>query len=104
MERFVNKPLIYWLVNILLIGPLILLWAGVAYWFGFASGVIMKTVFPPILAPVLLTSVLLSGLTWTALHLRHSPKEKQVRLRVDLLLLAFIVFSILMVVGQMMNI
>ena len=54
MNRITNSPITYWLVQSLLVGPLVVLWAGVAYWFGFSSGVLLKFVFPPMAVPMFL--------------------------------------------------
>lgn len=54
MSRISNSSLIYWLVQSFLVGPLVVLWAGVAYWFGFSSGVILRFVFPPMAVPLVL--------------------------------------------------
>ncbi len=99
-----TRPKIYRMIQIVLVGPLVVLWGGVAYWFGFGSEAILKTVFPPLMAPVLLTATIASALLWTMLHLKNTPTAKQVSWRVDIFLCLFILFSMLVVVGQMMRV
>src|SRR5215813_9926812 len=71
-----NRPVIYWGVHAVLTGPLVLLWAGVAYWFGFGSGAILKTVFPPMAAPLALFALTTAAFGWTAIHSKNlSPDD-----------------------------
>src|SRR5687768_6591611 len=98
-----SKPHFYWSVHLLLIGPLVALWAGVAYWFGFSSGVILKMVFPPMSVPLLLLVFPLAALGWTLLHLKRTPPEKQLVWGADIVICIFIAFSMLIVAGQIVS-
>jgi hypothetical protein len=100
MMSITNKPAIYWGVQAALIGPLIILWCGVAYWFGFASEILMRTVFPRRLAPLLLLTALGGALVWTGLHLKSTPAEERRARTVDIWIIVFILFSIFLLAGQ----
>ena len=100
MARLINSPITYWLIQSLLIGPLVLLWAGVAYWFGFSSGVILRFVFPPMAVPLFLLIFPIAGFVWTALHFRKTPRERQLARGADIMVCVFLLFSIFIVAGQ----
>ena len=97
-----NHPKIYRLIQIVLVGPIVGLWGGVAYWFGFGSEAILKTVFPPMLVPILLTVTIVTAFFWTMLHLRSTSGDKQITLRLDTVLCLLILFSMIVVLGQVM--
>ncbi|MEP6847892.1 MAG: hypothetical protein ABI999_03485 [Acidobacteriota bacterium] len=98
-----NGSYFYWGVHALLTGPLILLWAGVAYWFGFGSGAILKTVFPPMSAPLGLFALITAAFGWTAVHSRNIPPEDKLARGVDHLLCMFLGLSMFIVAGQVMS-
>jgi hypothetical protein len=100
MNRFFNSPVTYWFVQTLLIGPLVLLWAGVAYWFGFSSGVLLKFVFPPMAVPMFLLVFPVAGFLWTVRHFARTPRERQLARGADVVVCMFLLFSILIVAGQ----
>ena len=99
-----ENPKFYWTIQLFLIGPLILLWGGVAYWFGFGSEVIMRLVFPKLMAPTLLLVILSGAFIWTLLHLRNTPPERQMAWAIDLFLCGFILFSLFLLAGQIMSV
>jgi hypothetical protein len=103
MAHIVNSNAAYWAVQLFLIGPLVLLWGGVAYWFGFSSGVILKMVFPPMFVPLVLLFFPLVAFVWTLIHLKRTPREKELVWGADILLCAFIAFSMLIVAGQIVS-
>ena len=90
----------YWLVHIVLIGPLVVLWAAVAYWFGFSSGVILRLVFPPMAVPMFLLVFPAAGLIWTLRHFLKTPRERQLARAADAAVCVFLLFSLLIVAGQ----
>jgi hypothetical protein len=98
-----GKAHFYWTIQLILIGPLILLWGGVAYWFGFSSGVILKMVFPPMSVPLILLVFPLTALIWTVLHIMRTPPEKHLVRGADILLCIFIAFSMFIVAGQIVS-
>lgn len=100
MARIVNSPITYWFVQSRLIGPLVVLWAGVAYWFGFSSGVLLRFVFPPMAVPMFLLIFPIAGFLWTARHFVKTPRERQLARGADMLVCLFLLFSILIVAGQ----
>ncbi|MGD9564149.1 MAG: hypothetical protein AB7F88_18350 [Pyrinomonadaceae bacterium] len=100
MRRIVKNPITYWLVHTALIGPLIVLWAGVAYWFGFSSGVILRFVFPPMAVPLFLLVFPVAGLIWAICHFVRTPSERQLARGADVVVCVFLLFSILIVAGQ----
>ena len=87
----------------LLMAPVILMWCGVAYWFGFASEVILKLAFPPTLAPVAFSLLLLTALAWTLWHRSRVPRWRREVRRTDTAICVFIAFSMLLVIGQFMG-
>ncbi len=93
---------VYWTIQTLLIGPIILLWSGVAYWFGFASEVLLRIVMPDLLAPLFLTGLLVAAFVWTMLHRCRIPRCESEARRTDTAICVFIAFSMLLVVGQLM--
>jgi hypothetical protein len=100
MARIFNNAITYWLIQLLLVGPLVLLWAGVAYWFGFSSGVILRFVFPPMAVPMFLLIFPVAGFLWTARHFIRTPRERQLARGADVVVCIFLLFSILIVAGQ----
>jgi hypothetical protein len=100
MARIINSPITYWLVQSLLIGPLVVLWAGVAYWFGFSSGVILRFVFPPMAVPMFLLVFPIAAFLWTVRHFVGTPRERQLARGADVVVCIFLLFSILIVAGQ----
>jgi hypothetical protein len=98
-----NKPVLYWGVHVILTGPLVLLWAGVAYWFGYGSGAILKTVFPPMSAPLGLFALVTAAFGWTAIHSKDTPPENKLAKGVDALLCIFTGLSLFIVAGQLMS-
>lgn len=100
MDRIVNSPVTYWLIQSLLLGPLFVLWAGVAYWFGFSSGVILRFVFPPMAVPLILLIFPAVGFVWTVRHFRKTPRERQLARAADVMVCLFLAFSMLIVAGQ----
>lgn len=94
------RPLTYWLVHIFLIGPLVVLWAGVAYWFGFSSGVILRFVFPPMAVPMFLLIFPVAGFVWTMVHFARTPPERERSRFADVVICLFILFSLLIIAGQ----
>ncbi|MFT3744020.1 MAG: hypothetical protein QM785_06955 [Pyrinomonadaceae bacterium] len=93
----------YWTVQMLLMAPVILMWCGVAYWFGFASEVILKLAFPPMLAPAAFSLLLLTALAWTLWHRSRVPRWRPEIRRIDTAICVFIAFSMLLVIGQIMG-
>ena len=87
----------------LLISPIILMWCGVAYWFGFASEVILKTAFPAPMAPVAFLALLSTAVVWTLWNRRRIPRRDRDVRRTDSVILAFLGFSVLLVIGQIMG-
>lgn len=100
MAQMINSPVTYWLIQSLLIGPLVVLWAGVAYWFGFSSGVILRFVFPPMAVPLVLLIFPAAGFVWTVRHFRKTPRERQLARAADVAVCLFLLFSMLIVAGQ----
>lgn len=100
MTRIINSPITYWLIQSLLIGPLVILWAGVAYWFGFSSGVILRFVFPPMAVPMFLLICPVAGFLWTVRHFVRTPRERQLARGADVVVCIFLLFSIVIVAGQ----
>ncbi len=100
MGRIVKNPLTYWLVHIALIGPLVVLWAGVAYWFGFSSGVLLRFVFPPMAVPMFLMIFPVAAFVWTMVHFARTPRDWQLTRAADVLVCVFILFSLLIIAGQ----
>lgn len=100
MKHFIDSPFTYWFIQSLLVGPLVVLWAGVAYWFGFSSGVILRFVFPPMAVPLILLIFPLGAFLWTVRHFVKTPRERQAARAVDVAVCAFLLFSILIVAGQ----
>lgn len=94
---------LYWAIQMLLIGPIVLMWCGVAYWFGFASEVILKTVFPRSLAPLAFFALLLAALVFTLRHRSRVPRREIGVRRTDTAICIFIAFSMLLVFGQIMG-
>lgn len=101
-KRFHNNPRIYWAIQCLLLGPLLLLWAGVAYWFGFGSETILRTVVSPAIGPISPLVLLVVALVWTLRHLRKTPAERQIRFSLDHLICLLILFSMFILAGQVM--
>lgn len=99
-----KRPKFYWTIHLFLAGPLILLWGGVAYWFSYSSGILLKIVFPPMLAPALPILLLICGFVWTVAHLRSTPSAEHTNRGVDILICGFILFSMILVFGQMMTV
>lgn len=100
MARIVNSSTAYWLVHLLLIGPLIILWAGVAYWFGFSSGVILRFIFPPMAVPLFLLIFPVGAFIWTVIHFARTPPERELARFADVVVCLFILFSLLIIAGQ----
>lgn len=100
MNRITNSAFTYWLVHIFLIGPLIVLWAGVAYWFGFSSGVILRFVFPPMAVPMFLLIFPVAAFVWTMVHFAKTPPERELARGADVMVCIFILFSLLIIAGQ----
>lgn len=100
MARITNSSITYWLVQSLLIGPLVVLWAAVAYWFGFSSGVILRFVFPPMAVPLLLMVFPATAFVWTVRHFRRTPRERQLARAADVAVCLFLLFSMVIVAGQ----
>lgn len=100
MARKAKTSLTYWLVHALLIGPLVVLWAGVAYWFGFSSGVILRFVFPPMAVPMFLLIFPAAAFVWTLIHFARTPPERELARFADVLVCIFILFSLLIIAGQ----
>jgi len=98
-----NKPYFYWGVHLVLTGPLVLLWAGVAYWFGYGSEAILKTVLPPMLAPLGLFALTTAAFGWTAVHSKNTPRHDRVAKGIDTLLCIFTGLSMFIVAGQVMS-
>lgn len=96
-----NKPYFYWAGHAVLTGPLVLLWAGVAYWFGYGSEAILKTVFPPMAAPLALFALTTAAFGWTAIHSKNTRSDDRVAKGVDTLLCIFTGLSMLIVAGQL---
>lgn len=100
MAQIIKSPITYWLVHIFLIGPLVVLWAGVAYWFGFSSGVILRFVFPPMAVPIFLLVFPVGAFIWTLLHFTRTPRERELARGADVMVCIFILFSLLIIAGQ----
>lgn len=100
MGQVVKSPIAYWLVHVFLIGPLIVLWAGVAYWFGFSSGVLLRFVFPPMAVPMFLLIFPVAAFIWTMVHFAKTPPERQLARAADVVVCIFVLFSLLIVAGQ----
>jgi hypothetical protein len=98
-----KSPKFYWIVHIFLLGPLVVLWAGVAYWFGYGSGAILKTFFPSMSAPIGLFALTTAGFGWTALHSKDIPPQNHLARGIDMLLCIFLGFSMFIVAGQVMS-
>jgi hypothetical protein len=98
-----NKPYFYWGIHALLTGPLVLLWAAVAYWFGSGSEAILKTVLPPMAAPLGLLALITAAFAWTAAHSKNVPREDKFARGVDNLLCVFLGLSMFIVAGQVMS-
>ena len=99
MRRIIQSPIAYWLVHVALIGPL-LLWAGVAYWFGFSSGVLLRFVFPPMAVPMFLLVFPVGAFVWTVIHFAKTPPERQLARAADVMVCIFVLFSLLIIAGQ----
>ena len=100
MLRIVNSNAAYRTVQFLFVGPLIVLWAGVAYWFGFSSGVILRLVFPPMAVPMFLLVFPVAGFIWTLRHFLKTPRERHSARTADVVVCLFLLFSIVIVAGQ----
>ncbi len=100
LSKLNSKTHFYWAVQLVLIGPLVVLWAGVAYWFGFSSGVILRFVFSPMSVPLVLLFFPLAAFIWTMIHFKKTPPEKQLVWGADIVLCIFILFSMFIVAGQ----
>lgn len=100
MARIVKNNAVYWTIHLFLIGPLVLLWAGVAYWFGFSSGVILSFVFPPMAVPMFLLIFPLAAFFWTLFHYLKTPPERQLARGADVIVCIFLSFSLLIIAGQ----
>jgi len=87
----------------LLLAPVILMWCGVAYWFGFASEVILTTAFPVSLAPASFLLLLIAGFAWTLWHRSRVPRWRRELRRTDTAICVFLAFSMLLVIGQIMG-
>ncbi|MGH9818680.1 MAG: hypothetical protein ACRD43_00820 [Pyrinomonadaceae bacterium] len=98
-----NKPIFYWGVHAVLTGPLVLLWAGVAYWFGYGSEAILKTVFPPMLVPLGLFALITAAFGWAAIHSINTPPDNRLARGIDTLLCIFTGLSMFIVAGQIMS-
>jgi len=98
-----NKPYFYWGVHLVLTGPLVLLWAGVAYWFGYGSEAILKTVLPPMLAPLGLFALTTAAFGWTAVHSKNTRIDDRLAKGIDTLLCIFTGLSMFIVAGQVMS-
>lgn len=95
-----DSQVLYWLVHSLLIGPLIVLWACVAYWFGFSSGVILRFVFPPMAVPLFLLIFPVAAFVWTVVHFARTPPERELARFADVIVCVFILFTLLIIAGQ----
>jgi hypothetical protein len=103
LTQLKNKPAFYWGIHAVLTGPLVLLWAGVAYWFGYGSGAILKTVFPAMLAPLGLFALTTAAFGWTAIHSKNTPSHNRVAKGIDTFLFIFTGLSMFIVAGQIMG-
>lgn len=95
-----RSHVVYWFIQFLMLGPLVVLWAGVAYWFGFSSGVILRFVFPPMAVPMFLLIFPVAAFVWTMVHFARTPRDRQLARAADVLVSVFILFSLLIIAGQ----